>query len=302
MRTVFLTLLLLPAMALAAFAGSFEGLTPGESTRGDVYRTLGQPTKIEDNGLQCWFDAAPFQGKSLTVTFHPSGIMERLQVEPAQAHSKNEYAAWLGLKKKPSRVLVENGFRYSLYDGQGAALAQKPPADDAPVVFFVYYWIAQDGEKERLLALYNQFKDAHARKDCDAMRTAWQAGQKEFPMVAQFYLDQIREAATCRKLAPPDSEALLLAADTAVFLNPDDESYRMQGHIYSSVADNPAKALDAFSQVDLARNPDINVFLGACHQKLGHAQKARSHFEAYLATYPNGEYADMAKAGLKQLR
>lgn len=301
MRTVFFTLLILPAMVLAAFAGTFESLTPGQSTRGDVYRTLGQPTKTEDSGLQCWFDAAPFQGKSIMVTFHPSGIMERLQLEPAQAYSSNDYASWFGLKK-PSRVFVENGFRYSLYEAQGVALAQKPPGAAAPVVFFVHYWTAQNGEKDRLLALYSQFKDAHARKDCAAMRAAWQAGQKEFPMVAQFQLDQIREAATCRQLTPSDTETLLLAADTAVFLNPDDESYRTLGYIYSSIADNPAKALNAFSQVDLGNNPDINVFLGACHQKLGHAQKARSHFEAYLATYPNGEYADMARTGLEQVR
>ena len=294
-------LMLLVAAATPAWAGTFEGLTPGDACRGDVYATLGQPVRTGNNGLTCWFDAAPYKGKTIKTQFYTSGILKTLLLEPDTPYSKANYEKWLDLGT-PDKQTEKKGKRFNYYDEKGVALVQNGLDDAAPVTYFWHYRMGISRHNKRWNQLEDRFHEAMAQDDCDGMREALRTGQKEYPKIAWFYVDEITWLLQCDSRGKQKTDRIIGLAEKGVRLNPVDESYKFLGYAHVSITKDPAKALAAFNHINQDSNPDVHVYMGGAHQKLGHKAKARKHYKAYLKALPDGKLAGTAKKGLRQLK
>ncbi len=297
-----LALILLWSLSVGtAFAGSFEGLTPGVSTRGEVYQTLGSPLKKTRNARKCWFDPAPFEGKRIQAKFFDSGILRTLTLEPGQAYSLAQYEAWLGLGK-PDREEVQDGRQFHYYDSRGVALVQEGLAVDAPVAYFWHYDTGINKLHKRWEAIRKDCTKARKQDDCDAMERAWRSGRREFPKIAAFINHQIYWLMTCVGRPGSDRSELLALAEKAIALNPADTEFINLGWIYYSLYEDWPKALSAFSEVNLEANPEIHYFLGDCLEKTGGpAREIRKHYRDCAEKDPDSKWGKKARQRLARM-
>lgn len=287
--------------APAVLADGFDGLEPGRSCRGEVYRKLGEPISVATGGKICYFDPAPYKGKTVRAVFFDSGILREIVLEPGASYSREQYEKWLGLGT-PSGHRERDGIRTTLYDGQGVKLIHESLSPDSLVASYVHY--SADGwemEKQRA-ALEDRFHAAVEKGDCAEMRSAFTSGQKRFPNVAWFYADEISWTVKCDPDFRQKTNHLVSLSVKSAELNPTDDAYRFLAFVHVSITKDPAKALAAFNHLDLNEHPDIHAYLGGCYMELGNKAEARKHFQVYLKQFPNGELAATSRAALKKLK
>lgn len=298
-NTMLLSLLTL-ILSTQAMSGTFEGLTPGESCRGEVYGALGQPIRQADKGLTCYFNAKPFKGKMVKVSFDISGMIRTIVLEPDTPYSKEQYENWLDLGQ-PSRQKEKDGNRYNYYNKKGMALVQDGLGPEALVTYFWHYRTDYSALKKVWTELEDRFHESRETNDCAGMKTAYLTGQKKFPKIAWFYVDEISWRIACTPKSKLNPHQLVRLAQKGVDLNPVDESYKFLGYAHVSMTKDPEKALAAFSHINPADDPSIHVYMGGCQQELGNTAKAKKHYQSYLNALPNGKQAAIAKRALKQL-
>jgi len=292
----FLILLISPA-----WADTFEGLVPGKSCRGEVYQTLGKPLEKTQDARTCWFDPAPFQGKSIKVEFFKSGLLKFITLEPEQGYSLGQYEAWLGLGKA-DREEVKNEKRYHYYDSKGITLIQGGLERDTLVTYFRHYRVGNSKLSEQWRAIEKEFFTAAKNADCSVMAQTWQKGRQKFPKISSFIVNQLYWLITCEDYPETDGSELLSLAKKAIELNPDGIEYINLGWIYYYHYKDWTKALSAFSKVNLKEYPEIHYFLGNCLEKKGAAgNKAREHYRAYLRAQPDGKWKEKVQEKLDRL-
>ena len=301
MQIIVHALILLLVLAAPAFSGSFEGLTPGESCRGEVYSTLGHPIRHTNRSLTCYFDPKPFKGKTVKVSFDTSGMVRTILLEPEISYSRLQYESWLGLSQ-PDRQKEKGENRYNYYDEKGIALVQNLIEPEARVTYFWHYRANYSALKKQWNELEDRFHAARENDDCIAMKTAYLNGQQNFPKIAWFYVDEITWRVACTSKSKLNPNHLVGLAQKGVDLNPVAESYKFLGYAHVSMTKNPAKALAAFKHINPEDDPAIHVYMGGCQQELGNRAKAKEHYQAYLKALPSGKQAAIAKRALKQLR
>ncbi|OQY15602.1 MAG: hypothetical protein B6I32_06570 [Desulfobacterium sp. 4572_20] len=283
-----------------AWADNFEGLVPGESCRGEVYQTLGSPLKKNQDAGICWFDPAPFQGKSIKVEFFKSGLLKFLTLEPEQGYSLGQYQDWLGLGN-PDKEEVKNGKRHHYYDSKGVTLVQGSLEEGALVTHFGHYRVGNAKLSEQWKAIEEEFHKAKKSKDCAAMNQAWQKGRQKYPKISSFISNQLYWLITCVGEVETDRNELLSLAKKAIELNPADIEYINLGWLYTHLYKDWTKALSAFSNVNLREYPAIHFFLGGCLEKKGVVDKALEHYRDYLKAEPDGKWSTFAQEGVDRL-
>jgi tetratricopeptide (TPR) repeat protein len=120
-------------------ARSFRGLVPGQSTRVDVERVLGEPLG-KDAGVSPRSDYDPATpGKDLarlSVSHYSTApIVEAIEVEFSKKHSDDEYRAWFKLPQASSAGVV-NGKFVEVHVPQGISLTHSGPEASSPVASF----------------------------------------------------------------------------------------------------------------------------------------------------------------------
>jgi len=248
------------------WADTFEGLVPGESCRGEVYQTLGNPLKKSQDAGTCWFDPVPFQGKNIKAEFFKSGLLKFLTLEPDKSYGLGQYEAWLGLGK-PDKENVKDGRRYHSYDSKGITLVQGGLKEDALVTHFRHYRVGNSKLREQWKAIENEFHTAKKNKNCSGMEQAWRKGRQRFPKISFFISNQVYWLMTCVGYPGTDDSEVLSLSKKAIELNPADTEYINLGWIYYSLYKDWTKALSAFSKVNLKERPEIHYFLGDCLEK-----------------------------------
>jgi len=138
--------LILTLFVLIIYSGNpsaFEGLIPGESSRGEVYKILGEPIEIiYKNGIEIYlFDPAPYQGKRIQGLFDKSGVLKSLALEPLESYSKEQYEKWFGLSK-PTGYREQDGLRITEYANEEYELVHENLAPDSLVQGYVHVSIS----------------------------------------------------------------------------------------------------------------------------------------------------------------
>lgn len=108
------------ATDVALAQSSFQGLTPGVSTKQDAMRALGAPIRAISATLEEY--AAPQGMARVEVAIDAQGVVQRIEVYLAQPVTRRALAARFGLPDSASARQVSGGRLVEYYEGAALAL------------------------------------------------------------------------------------------------------------------------------------------------------------------------------------
>jgi hypothetical protein len=125
--------------ATLIWAGTYEDLEPGVSTRSDVDGVLGRPVReVETDVL---FDYDPRgTGRRISIRYRgQSSVIDYIELEPSDRYSRLDYVAWFDLLDPTVTEVGEDGNRVEYHIIQGVSLHFDGSDAADPVVFFRHF-------------------------------------------------------------------------------------------------------------------------------------------------------------------
>lgn len=143
---------ILCAVALA-FAGEFEGLTPGVSRKADADRALGPPVREVVPGTRFDYDPAKHDARRISIKYSGSGqVIETIDLYFKANYPKSQYQQWFKLEAPARSAFDGDGNLIEYYSPAGLALHYAGPDDQSPVEFFSHFDQQAPAEEVRPVA------------------------------------------------------------------------------------------------------------------------------------------------------
>ncbi|MBN1546874.1 MAG: tetratricopeptide repeat protein [Syntrophaceae bacterium] len=118
-------------------AGTYLGLTPGQSTKADADRVLGPPILEVEKAIQYDYEPKNHDAKRISVIYEKeTRIIKTIFLYFLKSYNKKDLAAWFSLGQ-PVRVRTEKGRRAEYYNG--IALYFSGVDDSSPVEYFSHF-------------------------------------------------------------------------------------------------------------------------------------------------------------------
>jgi len=123
-----------------AFAGTFEGLVPGVSTKADADRVLGAPIRVVVQGSRYDYDPGPFEAQRISIECDPmTGIIRRIDLYLKERHPRSTYQEWIQLGDPDENAVDADGNRVERWVRRGVSLHFSGPDDTSPVDFLRHF-------------------------------------------------------------------------------------------------------------------------------------------------------------------
>jgi hypothetical protein len=292
-------------------AGSYHGLTPGESTKKDADRELGEPLREVVEGSR--YDYPPDNEDTLRLSItlsHGSGVIRTIDVHPRQSYGKAEYAEWFELGDPGSAEIDGEGNLVEYYPGAGMVLHYAGPGDDATIRYFQHYPGRADEEPDDVrtdpatapaLADYVARLDrTEDEEDWDLVERIVEEALQHHPNSAALWHSRAAYLLKGSPDLPADRrrEELLRSITRVYELEPTPEHAAELGWIHYEVFHGCVQALYYFekAEADFAdENPAMLYYMADCYEKTDRPEDARMYFRDFLDRAPDHELAEDAR-------
>jgi len=123
-----------------AFAGTFNGLEPGVSTKTDAHQVLGEPKEEVIKNERYVYDANKFDLKVLSVVFHKeSGIIKMIELYPSETVYFEKVRGWFKLNDAFEHSFDESGNLVETFLPHAVRLHYEGTNNLSPVLYFEHF-------------------------------------------------------------------------------------------------------------------------------------------------------------------
>lgn len=141
MKKAILTGVLLVLMGISsAWAGTFNGLVPGASTKADAVRVLGKPTQEVIKDERYTFNAAAYDLKVLSIVlYEDSSVIQAIELYPHDTVYFPQLKEWFDLNDPFERTFDSNGNLIESFLPHAVRLYYDGTNNRAPVLYFAHF-------------------------------------------------------------------------------------------------------------------------------------------------------------------
>jgi len=189
--------LLLGLVPRAVRAGSYDDLTPGQSTKREADQQLGPPLRGSSFEMRYDYDPGPHDADRVSLRFDPaSGVIESIDIYPSGAYTKDVMRRLLRLGE-PDRLLRDaSGNLIERYSPQGVDLHYVGASDTRTVRFFSHV-ATQTAPKKSVTEFESAAREALADKNCDRGKQLVDEGIGLYPSSAVLWEQRLKYYFRC---------------------------------------------------------------------------------------------------------
>jgi tetratricopeptide (TPR) repeat protein len=305
-----------------AVAGTFMKLEPGVSTKTDVDRILGRPTRVIAAGERYDYEKEKTQTRRISVQYYPKNmVVQRIDVYPIDSNTKAQYKSWLGLKQPQKKSKDMDGNLVEYYAAEGIALHCDGPDDTAAVRYFSHFDPAaptpkkyppkmipplEDRPKDEEYYVKESDKALEEKNWARAKNIITQGLQKypDYPELlhsyAAYYLKNKNEPLQKRIRESKNSMY------RAYKLKPSGEYAAEMGWLHWYFHNDCILALSYYEEAEqkgLAKEkPGLLYWMGNCYEKAGMYTSAKTYYRRFLNTAQGHKMRSEATTALDRLK
>ena len=134
MKNRWLFFFIIPLVATAAFAGEYEGLTPGISTKSDADKVFGAPIRQGPSARQYDYSPDGHDLAGLSIRVQENGVIDRIHLIFQDAYAVDQIKEWFDLPAEPTGVETVNGQRVEFYERPGIKIVFAGQAPSGRVI------------------------------------------------------------------------------------------------------------------------------------------------------------------------
>ncbi|MBU9888679.1 MAG: PDZ domain-containing protein [Candidatus Omnitrophica bacterium] len=123
-----------------AWADRFAGIEPGQSSKEEVRRVLGDPVAASSLGDRVEYRGAPFDAAKIVVHYRLSdAVAEKIEVYPVVRAGRDDHREWFSLEGPAEVSTDSDGSRLEVYPARGMALKFGLAAEADQVITIVHF-------------------------------------------------------------------------------------------------------------------------------------------------------------------
>ena len=321
-RTCHWVMVLLLLFSLqTALAGTFMNLEPGVSTKVDVDRVLGRPTRVVVAEERYEYEKKETQTRRIMVTYYPNNkVIEHIDIHPLDSNTKGKYKSWLNLKQPQKKSKDANGNYIEYYMKKGVALYCDGPDDTATVRYFSHFDPASLSPGKTAPAktpkAENRRKDAQYyidESDVALEEENWphakkliMEGLRKYPTDAELWHNRAAYYVRCKN--EPKSKRRKEAFSSmyrAYKLNPSGKFAGEMAWLHHKINNDCMLALSYYEEAERKglgiKNPGLFYWMGTCYEKLDMFSSAKTYYHRFLKKARGHEKRSDAKEALARL-
>ena len=319
-RTCLSILLLLCLAAVGpVLAGTFKGLQPGVSKKSDADATLGKPTKEVVKGERYDYDPGNPDTQRISILYNKATqTVEAIDTYPQGSFTKTQFKEWLSLTALAKSTKDKDGRLVEYYLSEGIALHFAGSDDSHPIKFFSHLDASVLSKKDdpkpakkktqgKTEGDYRERAEAASKaKDWETLKQAVDEGLTLYPNNAAlwheravYYFNSNAEPKDVR------NREVMNSAKRAYDLDPSKKHALDLAWVYLEVNKDYYSALRLFEDWEreyAPENPTLFYWMARCYEETGARSKARSYYERFLGTSPQGPKAADARQRLDHLK
>lgn len=298
-------------------AGTFKGLEPGASTKGDADKILGQPKKEVIKNLRYDYSPDSSDTQRISVTFERNTkLIETINIYPKQTYSKAQYKEWLELMSAEKTEIDEIGNLVEYYISNGISLHFEGPDDTSAVRFFSHFDPASLAQKEPPKAKAGQKNeryyievsdDAIEKKDWTQAKNLILEGLQKYPNCAELWHSlagyYFKSKSEPREVRASEAKRSMFRAYK---LNPSGKYAGEMAWLNLQFHKDCTLALSYFKEAEskgyAKERPDVFYWMGSCYENIGMYNSAKTYYRRFLDTAPGHEKQPEAETALSRLQ
>lgn len=306
----------------AALAGTFMNLEPGVSTKADVDRVMGKPTKIFSEGERYDYEKKETQTQRISVKYYSKRmVVQRIDIYPLKSNTKTQYKSWFELKEPQKKSFDSDGNLVEYYTAEGIALNYDGPDDTAGVRFFTHFDPASLAQKhyppKKLPKAPYRQKDAQfyidesdnalAKRNWNSAKNLIMEGLGKYPNNAELWHSLAAYYIKCK--SEPRQKRISEAKNSmfrAYKLNPSGSYAADMGWLHKEFHNDCTLALSYFEEAEqkgyAEERPDLLYWMGTCFEKIGMYASAKTYYHRFLNAAGGHKKQSEAEIALDRLQ
>ena len=144
MKNFILLILFILISTQNMYAGEYEGLTPGVSTKADADKVLGESVKYDSKNKIYNYSPEGHDLAALSIHLNDNNIIDRIHLVFLESYDADQIKEWFGLPNTPTSAKIEEDHLVELYNDQGIKITHKNATPNSAIIQLSHVYLSEN--------------------------------------------------------------------------------------------------------------------------------------------------------------